>query len=514
MSRTKTTKPGGEKLSKSASKVSTDRVTKPADTPKAKSLKAAKDTAAKVVKEEKTTKKSRKEPTPPPASDSDSSSASSSSGSEASDSEPESAASNVADKPIAKPQKDAAKVNGATKAKTESVTNGAADSASSASSGSDDDSEESSSDSDAEPPAAKLATAAKTSKTAVANGTASSKEVPDEESSESDAGSESSSEGSEGSRSTSGESDSAESDSGDESDAESEADAGAEVDDVPVKKRKAESVEEPAQKKARVDNTSASGSKTLFIGNLSWNVDDDMLRGEFESFGEVVRANIMTMRDSGKSKGFGFVEFTTAEAAAEAHDAKKDQNLDGRPMNVDYTEGRGERGPANRQERTNSRAKQFSDQLGNPSNILFCGNLSFGMTSDKLREAFEEFGTVTRASLPTDRESGQPKGYGYVDFTSLDEAKAALEAMNGSQLDGRAVRLDYATPRADNGGGRSFSGGGRGRGDFGGRGGRGGGRGGRGGRGGDRGRGGFRGGRQASTNQGELIDIVDLRFGC
>lgn len=84
--------------------------------------------------------------------------------------------------------------------------------------------------------------------------------------------------------------------------------------------------------------------------------------------------------------------------------------------------------------------------------------------------------------LPTEQETGRPKGFGYVTFSSIDEARAAM-SQNGYELEGRAIRLDYSTPRPDRGAGGGF-------------GGRGGGRGG-GGRGGGRGRGGFgdRGGR-------------------
>lgn len=87
------------------------------------------------------------------------------------------------------------------------------------------------------------------------------------------------------------------------------------------------------------------------------------------------------------------------------------------------------------------------------------------------------------------------KGFGYVTFASIDEAKTAYEAMLGAEIDGRAVRLDYATPRPDRGAGSGNRGGG----------GRGNGR----GRGGSRGgaRGGARGGRGGSTNRGGFGDF-------
>lgn len=116
-------------------------------------------------------------------------------------------------------------------------------------------------------------------------------------------------------------------------------------------------------------------------------------------------------------------------------------------------------------------------------------------------ESFSEYGTVMAVRLPTDQESGRPKGFGYVQFSSVDEARAAFQAMNGADIAGRNIRLDYSIPRDRSAGGDRGDRGGRGRGGP-----RGGGRGGRGGRGG-----GFRGGRggfaatganATSTNRG------------
>lgn len=110
--------------------------------------------------------------------------------------------------------------------------------------------------------------------------------------------------------------------------------------------------------------------------------------------------------------------------------------------------------------------------------------------------------------LPTDRETGAPKGFGYITFSTVEEATAALDGAQGLELAGRPLRLDYSSPRPSNGD-SPFRGGRGGRGGGGG-GGRGFGRGGfgdQGGRGGRGGRGGARGGRGASTNRGGFGDF-------
>lgn len=177
--------------------------------------------------------------------------------------------------------------------------------------------------------------------------------------------------------------------------------------------------------------------------------------------------------------------------------------LDGRPLNVDFSTPRQNNNQGGK-ERSNDRANRFGDKRSAPSNTLFIGNVSFNATNDVVSEIFSEHGTVTRVSLPTDRETGTPKGFGYVEFSSVEEATAALESLNGTDIEGRAIRLDFAGARDNNGpsGGRGGFGGGRG-----GRGGRGGGGfGGRGGGGGFGGRGGGRGGRGGSTNRGGFGD--------
>ena len=113
---------------------------------------------------------------------------------------------------------------------------------------------------------------------------------------------------------------------------------------------------------------------------------------------------------------------------------------------------------------------------------IYVGNLTFDATEDQVRGLFEAYGPVDKVSIVTDRDTGQPRGFAFVEMTDDDSASKAMEALNGTNLGGRNLTVNEARPKTDRPRG---GGGGGGRGGFGGGGGgRGGGGGGRGGSGG------------------------------
>src|SRR5205809_7147490 len=109
---------------------------------------------------------------------------------------------------------------------------------------------------------------------------------------------------------------------------------------------------------------------------------------------------------------------------------------------------------------------------------LYVGNLSYNVTDGELAKMFEAHGTVASAQVIMDRDTGRSKGFGFVEMGSDQEAQAAIAAMNGKEVEGRALTVNEARPKEGGGGG--------GRGGYGGGGGGGGGRGGYGGGGGRR----------------------------
>jgi cold-inducible RNA-binding protein len=106
---------------------------------------------------------------------------------------------------------------------------------------------------------------------------------------------------------------------------------------------------------------------------------------------------------------------------------------------------------------------------------IYVGNLSFDVTDEDLRTAFEAFGRVTSANLIKDKYSGQSRGFGFVEMPDKAEAQSAITGLNGKELKGRALNVNEARPRTES---RRGGGGGRreGQGGYGGGGGRGGGR--------------------------------------
>jgi RNA recognition motif-containing protein len=84
---------------------------------------------------------------------------------------------------------------------------------------------------------------------------------------------------------------------------------------------------------------------------------------------------------------------------------------------------------------------------------IFVGNLSFSATEDAVRSMFQAYGTIERVSLVTDRNTGQARGFGFVEMTNDAEAERAIAELNGRELDGRALNVNEARPKEDRGGG-------------------------------------------------------------
>lgn len=182
-------------------------------------------------------------------------------------------------------------------------------------------------------------------------------------------------------------------------------------------------------------------------------------------------------RDSGRSRGIGFVGFESSKHARKALAAENGQTCEGRNLKVDFSSKGKSNAPARGGERGDAPRGRGDDK----DQTLFVGNLGFKTTEDSLRDFFGSGVANVRIAM---NEEGRPKGFAHIEFESPDAARKALDSNNGKEIDGREVRLDLASNGGSRGGRGGSRGGDRGRGGFRGRGGD------RGGRGG-----GFRGGR-------------------
>jgi cold-inducible RNA-binding protein len=90
---------------------------------------------------------------------------------------------------------------------------------------------------------------------------------------------------------------------------------------------------------------------------------------------------------------------------------------------------------------------------------IYVGNLSFGASEESLRSLFETYGTVGRVNIVTDRDTGQPRGFGFVEMANDGEGEKAIAAVNGRDLDGRTLSVNEARPKTErsSGGGGGYS---------------------------------------------------------
>jgi RNA recognition motif-containing protein len=96
---------------------------------------------------------------------------------------------------------------------------------------------------------------------------------------------------------------------------------------------------------------------------------------------------------------------------------------------------------------------------------LYVGNLPYSVSEQSLQDTFGKCGTVESANVITDRDTGQSKGFGFVEMSSDSEAQKAIQELNGSSIDGREIKVNEAKPKAPRGGGGGYGGGGGGRGN-------------------------------------------------
>ena len=201
--------------------------------------------------------------------------------------------------------------------------------------------------------------------------------------------------------------------------------------------------------------------------------DESRLREAFGTYGDVTDVFLPMERGTQRPRGFGFVTYANRASAEEAISKMDQSQLDGRTLRVNESKPRGE-GPADGVGGGGGRGGggggggfggggggmggssrgsgpggfgTFNPQ-GRDEVKLYVGNLSFDTNEEGVRNMFEAHGAVTDCFLPTDRDTGRPRGFAFVTMPAKD-AEAACAKVNGLELDGRTIRVNEAQPKGE-----------------------------------------------------------------
>uniref|UniRef100_J3MN93 RRM domain-containing protein n=1 Tax=Oryza brachyantha TaxID=4533 RepID=J3MN93_ORYBR len=175
----------------------------------------------------------------------------------------------------------------------------------------------------------------------------------------------------------------------------------------------------------------------VFVGNLPFSVDSAQLAGLFEQAGSVEMVEVVYDRQTGRSRGFGFVTMSSSEEAGAAVEQFNGYTFQGRPLRVNS-------GPPPARDEFSPRPPRGGGNNFDSSNKVYVGNLSWGVDNSTLENLFSEQGNVLDAKVIYDRESGRSRGFGFVTYGSAEEVTNAISNLDGVDLDGRQIRVTVA----------------------------------------------------------------------
>jgi len=210
------------------------------------------------------------------------------------------------------------------------------------------------------------------------------------------------------------------------------------------KKKDKEADDDESPKKAKTEDLSADAPAVearVYVGNLPFSMTDDWIKEEFQSAGAVTKTDWLSHADTGRFKGSGFITFASEAEAAKAVELNG-KELEGRPMKVELATPRKAAPPG---------GFGGSGDLGEPTASIFCGNLSWNVTEDQLKEAFSSCGEISRIKWV--EKDGEFKGICFIDFNSIEDATKAV-ALAGTQVAGRPLRINFSKPKEPAAGGK------------------------------------------------------------
>ncbi|KAG7642961.1 RNA-binding domain superfamily [Arabidopsis suecica] len=197
----------------------------------------------------------------------------------------------------------------------------------------------------------------------------------------------------------------------------------------------------------------------LFIGGISWDTDENLLREYFSNFGEVLQVTVMREKATGRPRGFGFVAFSDPAVIDRVLQDK--HHIDNRDVDVKRAMSREEQSPAGRSGTFNA-SRNFDSGANVRTKKIFVGGLPPALTSDEFRAYFETYGPVSDAVIMIDQTTQRPRGFGFVSFDSEDSVDLVLHKtfhdLNGKQVEVKRALPKDANPGIASGGGRGSGG--------------------------------------------------------
>lgn len=166
----------------------------------------------------------------------------------------------------------------------------------------------------------------------------------------------------------------------------------------------------------------------LYFGNLPYNCDSAQLAGIIQDFATPEMVEVLYDKDTGRSRGFGFVTMSSLEDCDQVIRNLDGKQYSGRALRVNFSD----------------KPKPKEPLYPESEYKLFVGNLSWSVTAESLIQAFQDYGEVVGARVIFDGDTGRSRGYGFVCYSSKSEMDAALQELDGTELEGRPMRISLA----------------------------------------------------------------------
>ncbi|XP_047973517.1 28 kDa ribonucleoprotein, chloroplastic-like [Salvia hispanica] len=186
--------------------------------------------------------------------------------------------------------------------------------------------------------------------------------------------------------------------------------------------------QEEAAEVAAAEVESSGPNTKLYFGNLPYLCDSAQLAGIIQAYASPELVEVLYDRNTGRSRGFAFVTMSSVEECNLVIENLDGSEYGGRTLRVNFSD----------------KPKPKEPLYPETEHKLFVGNLAWTVTSESLTQAFQAYGDLVGARVLYDGETGKSRGYGFVCYATRAELEAAIEAMNGVELEGRAMRVSLA----------------------------------------------------------------------